>query len=37
MASVTENTDKLSEEATSKEVVGLEGNLEAVLSYPGLN
>jgi hypothetical protein len=35
-ASVTENKDKLPEEATSKEVIGLEGNLEAVLSYTNL-
>ena len=35
-ASVTGNKDKLSEEATSKEVIGLEGNLEAVLSYTDL-
>jgi hypothetical protein len=36
LASVTGNKDTLFEEATSKEVMGLEGNLEAVLSYTDL-
>ena len=35
-ASVTENTDKLSVEISSKEVLVLDGTLKAVLSYTNL-